>query len=94
MFQRLRGTAAGASPTSDRRKWYPGRTVAALVAQLLLARKDGEPLWNDPALIADETLHSADEALAGHFLRRASPNGSISQHVFPAFGRLLLLPVA
>ena len=50
-------------------KWYPGETTATLVAQLLLAQ-DGEPIWENGELIADERNGGhADEQIAGEFLQ-------------------------
>lgn len=67
-------------------KWYPGEPLPRWSLNLYW-RRDGEPLWNDPSLVADESKPSgADEALAGRFLRGvASQLGLDPKHVFPAF---------
>ncbi|MDB4937728.1 MAG: dehydrogenase [Labilithrix sp.] len=67
-------------------KWYPGEPLPRWSLNLYW-RADGEPLWNDASLIADESKPSgADEAVAGRFLRGvASELGLDSSHVFPVF---------
>ncbi len=67
-------------------KWYPGEPLPRWALNLYW-RRDGEPLWKDPALVADEAAPSgADEAVAGRLLRAiASGLGLDPAHVFPAY---------
>lgn len=67
-------------------KWYPGEQLPRWSLNCFW-RKDGQPLWRDPALIADETEdYGADAALAGRFLRRVAEHLDLDgEHIFPAF---------
>jgi uncharacterized protein (DUF2126 family) len=67
-------------------KWYPGEQLPRWSLNCFW-RKDGEALWSDPALVADETRdYGADEALAGRFLRRVAELLDLDGHyVFPAY---------
>jgi len=67
-------------------KWYPGEQLPRWSLNCFW-RRDGEPVWNNPALCADETKDcGADEVLAGRFLRTfAERLGLEAKYVFPAF---------
>ena len=67
-------------------KWYPGEQLPRWSLNCYW-RQDGEPIWFDPALIADESKdYGADAELAGHFLSRVAERLDLdSQHVFPAY---------
>ena len=67
-------------------KWYPGEPLPRWSLSCFW-RKDGEPVWNDPALFADEAVdNGADEAQAALFLRTlAETLGLDPQYAFPAF---------
>ena len=67
-------------------KWYPGEQLPRW-SLACLWRKDGEPIWRDPALFADETVNYAvTETHAGEFLRRlAGKLGLDADCVFAAF---------
>ena len=67
-------------------KWYPGEQLPRWSLNCYW-RKDGEPLWNHPHLIADENGAGAvSEAGAQRFLERVALElGFDSKYVFPAY---------
>jgi len=67
-------------------KWYPGEQLPRWSLNCFW-RKDGEPLWNAPALYADERKdYGASAEQAGRFLQRVAERlGVTSEHVFPAY---------
>ncbi len=67
-------------------KWYPGEQLPRWSLNCFW-RKDGEPVWLDPELYADESRsYGADAYLANKFLYGvASRLGLDSQHIFPAY---------
>jgi uncharacterized protein (DUF2126 family) len=66
-------------------KWYPGEQLPRWSLSCFW-RKDGEPLWRDAALLADETDRGATEAHAERFLRSlAQQLGLDAKHIFPAY---------
>jgi uncharacterized protein (DUF2126 family) len=87
LFYRLRDQYA---PTGlvhfGQGKWYPGEPLPRWSLNLFW-RRDGEALWNDPKLVADEAEPSgADEATAARLLRGVATRlGLEPGHVFPAY---------
>ncbi len=67
-------------------KWYPGEPLPRWSLSCFW-RKDGEPVWNDPALVASESAPgNASEIEAALFLRAlAARLGLDAQNVFPAY---------
>lgn len=67
-------------------KWYPGEQLPRWSLNLFW-RKDGEPLWANPALYADEKQdYGISEAQAGDFLRAVAERlGLAPRYAFPAF---------
>jgi uncharacterized protein (DUF2126 family) len=67
-------------------KWYPGEPLPRWSLSCFW-RKDGEPVWNDPALLADEGADlGATEAQGAAFLRSlAARLGLDEKCVFPAY---------
>ncbi len=67
-------------------KWYPGEPLPRWSLSCYW-RKDGEPLWENTALFADETAgHDANEAQAALFLRTLAAKLALDpQYVFAAY---------
>ena len=67
-------------------KWYPGEQLPRWSLNCFW-RKDGEPLWNNPALYADENVdYGVTDVHAQRFLSRvAELIGVSSDHIFPSF---------
>jgi uncharacterized protein (DUF2126 family)/transglutaminase-like putative cysteine protease len=67
-------------------KWYPGEQLPRWSLNCYW-RKDGEPLWQNPALYADEGRdYGVDGERAGIFLAEVAERlGLASRHVFPAY---------
>ncbi len=67
-------------------KWYPGEQLPRWSLNCFW-RKDGEPIWLDPSLYADEKKqYGADAALAVTFLQQVAARISVDDsHIFPAF---------
>ena len=87
LFRRLKAHHAPAGLAHfGQGKWYPGEPLPRWSLTCFF-RADGEPLWQDPALLADESSPSgADEALAGRFLRGVAERlGLDPARVFPAY---------
>jgi uncharacterized protein (DUF2126 family) len=67
-------------------KWYPGEQLPRWSLNLYW-RRDGEPVWGDAELFAEEKRdYGVTEAQAGDFLRAvAGLLGVTPEHAFPAF---------
>jgi len=67
-------------------KWYPGEQLPRWSLNCFW-RRDGQPIWQNPALHADETRsYGADAALAKRFLTSLAGRLGISgEHAFPAY---------
>ncbi|AWI80868.1 IMP dehydrogenase [Parazoarcus communis] len=67
-------------------KWYPGEQLPRWSLNCYW-RKDGEPMWSRPELIADESKPGkADDLVAGNFLRGVADKlGLAPEYVFPAY---------
>ncbi len=67
-------------------KWYPGEPLPRW-SMSLFTRRDGAPLWNDPALVADEDAPSgATESHARELLLALAETLALpTGHVFPAY---------
>ncbi len=87
IFQRLRARYAPQGLQHfGQGKWYPGEQLPRWSLNCFW-RRDGQPVWNNPALYADETRdYGADEVLAGRFLIKLAELLTLDpKHVFPAF---------
>ncbi|WP_374439371.1 transglutaminase family protein [Pseudomonas panipatensis] len=67
-------------------KWYPGEQLPRWSLNCFW-RRDGEPVWNNPLLYAEEDRgYGADAALAARFLRRLAGRLGLSGDTqFPAY---------
>ena len=67
-------------------KWYPGEQLPRWSLNCFW-RRDGQPIWRNPALIADENEDcGATEALAGRFLASVAERLKLpTRYVFPAY---------
>lgn len=67
-------------------KWYPGEPLPRWSLNCFW-RKDGEPIWRDPALLADESIPSdIDAVTAQRFLASVAAGLGLSPaFVFPAY---------
>lgn len=67
-------------------KWYPGEQLPRWSLNCYW-RNDGEPMWKNAALVADENVdYGADEGLAKRFLHSIADRlGFAPEFVFPAF---------
>jgi len=67
-------------------KWYPGEQLPRWSLNLYW-RKDGEPVWSNPQLFADEhKQYGVTEVDAGRFLKRLAERLSLDpNHAFPAY---------
>jgi uncharacterized protein (DUF2126 family) len=67
-------------------KWYPGEQLPRWSLSCFW-RKDGHPVWEEPALFADETVnYGASDAQSQLFLQTlATRLGLEAKHVFPAY---------
>jgi uncharacterized protein (DUF2126 family) len=67
-------------------KWYPGEQLPRWSLSCYW-RKDGEPVWDDPSLFADESVdYGVGEAQAALFLKTVAAHLEIEpKHIFPAY---------
>ncbi len=87
LFHRLREKYAPLGLTHfGQGKWYPGEQLPRWSLNCFW-RKDGEPIWLDPSLIADEKkYYAADAVLAAEFLQGVALRlGVTPDFIFPAY---------
>ena len=87
LYHRLRDRhAPGGLVHFGQGKWYPGEQLPRWSLNCYW-RRDGEPIWREPALLADETRdYGADADTAQRFLHGVAERLAVGdEHVFPAF---------
>ena len=87
LFHRMRDHYAPQGlPHYGQGKWYPGEQLPRWSLNCFW-RRDGQPLWPQRALIADERRdYGVTDAHADEFLRRVAEHlGIAAHHVFPAY---------
>ncbi|WP_439860920.1 DUF2126 domain-containing protein [Pseudomonas sp. MBLB4136] len=87
LFHRLRGHYAPKGLVHfGQGKWYPGEQLPRWSLNCYW-RRDGEPLWHEPLLYADEQSdYGADADLAARFLAALAPRLGLSgEHCFAAY---------
>ena len=87
LFHRMRDKYAPAGLVHfGQGKWYPGEQLPRWSLNCFW-RRDGEPIWNDPALIADERKAGAATAdVAAEFLAEVAGRLSLDAgYIFPAY---------
>lgn len=87
LLARLKGRyAPGGLLHFGQGKWYPGEQLPRWSLSLFW-RKDGQPVWQDEKLFADESIdYGATDETARTFLSALATRLSLdSKHVFPAF---------
>ncbi|WNW13139.1 transglutaminase family protein [Pseudomonas sp. DTU_2021_1001937_2_SI_NGA_ILE_001] len=87
LFHRLRAHyAPNALVHFGQGKWYPGEQLPRWSLNCFW-RRDGQPVWRNPALIADEGRdYGANSELAGVFLASVAERlGLAASRVFPAY---------
>ncbi len=87
LIRRLRDRfAPGALITYGQGKWYPGESLPRWAFSLIW-REDGDPVWENPALIASEDIdHHPDSETAAHFTSLLAHNlGVDPAYANPAF---------
>ncbi len=66
-------------------KWYPGETLPRWTFSLFW-RRDGQPVWKNPELIARETAKDANAEQAGQFMKTFAGNlGLDEDYTLPAY---------
>lgn len=87
LYHRMRDKyAASGLPHFGQGKWYPGEQLPRWALNCYW-RRDGQPIWHNPALIGDETQPNVvDKIVTSHFLHRVAQRLKVeSDHVFPAY---------
>ena len=71
-------------------KWYPGEQLPRWSLNCYW-RKDGQPVWGNPSLYANEKKHyGADAKVAAAFLQQVAIRlGMSNEHIFPAYEDLM-----
>ena len=87
LFHRLRAEyGAGGLMHFGQGKWYPGEQLPRWSLNCFW-RRDGEPMWQNPALYADESVdYGFDASVSGSFLMHLAERLELDpMRVFPAY---------